>query len=40
MGASIEMYSEKRMAEFRRHNEDELAGYRFKRPRMLAEELH
>jgi bifunctional DNA-binding transcriptional regulator/antitoxin component of YhaV-PrlF toxin-antitoxin module len=27
----IELYSEKRLAEFRRHNEEELAGYRFKK---------
>jgi bifunctional DNA-binding transcriptional regulator/antitoxin component of YhaV-PrlF toxin-antitoxin module len=27
----VELYSEKRLAEFRRHNEDALAGFRFKR---------
>jgi bifunctional DNA-binding transcriptional regulator/antitoxin component of YhaV-PrlF toxin-antitoxin module len=27
----VELYSEKRLAEFRRHNEDALAGYRFKK---------
>lgn len=27
----VEMYSEKRLAEFRKHNEEALAGYRFKK---------
>jgi len=27
----VELYSEKRLAEFRRNNEESLAGYRFKR---------
>ena len=27
----VEMYSEKRLAEFRRNNEDALAGYRLKK---------
>jgi len=27
----IELYSEKRLAEFQRNNEDSLAGYRFKK---------
>ena len=27
----IELYSDKRLAEFRRHNEASLAGYRFKK---------
>jgi antitoxin PrlF len=27
----VELYSEKRLAEFRRHNEDSLAGYRLKK---------
>ncbi|MGA2750500.1 MAG: AbrB/MazE/SpoVT family DNA-binding domain-containing protein [Verrucomicrobiota bacterium] len=27
----VEMYSEKRLAEFRRNNEESLAGYRFKK---------
>ena len=27
----VEMYSDKRVAEFRKHNEDALAGYRLKK---------
>ncbi len=27
----VELYSEKRLAEFRRHNEESLAGYRLKK---------
>ena len=27
----VELYSQKRLAEFRRHNEESLAGYRLKR---------
>lgn len=27
----VEMYSEKRLAEFRRHNDEALAGYRLKK---------
>jgi bifunctional DNA-binding transcriptional regulator/antitoxin component of YhaV-PrlF toxin-antitoxin module len=27
----VELYSEKRLAEFRRNNEESLAGYRFKK---------
>jgi bifunctional DNA-binding transcriptional regulator/antitoxin component of YhaV-PrlF toxin-antitoxin module len=27
----VELYSAKRLAEFRRHNEESLAGYRFKK---------